>query len=59
MDRAASRQEARQQQDFATMILDNLKKAGVQNTRKPSALPRPAGSLRRDVAASGRPSTRK
>ncbi|MHB1516062.1 MAG: site-specific DNA-methyltransferase [Acidiferrobacteraceae bacterium] len=26
--------EARQQQDFATMILDNLKKAGVQNTRK-------------------------
>ncbi len=27
-------QEARKQQDFATMILDNLKKAGVQNTRK-------------------------
>jgi adenine-specific DNA-methyltransferase len=27
-------QEARRQQDFATMILDNLKKAGVQNTRK-------------------------
>jgi adenine-specific DNA-methyltransferase len=29
-----SEQEARKQQDFATMILDNLKKAGVQNTRK-------------------------
>jgi adenine-specific DNA-methyltransferase len=27
-------QEASKQQDFATMILDNLKKAGVQNTRK-------------------------
>jgi len=27
-------QEARKQRDFATMILDNLKKAGVQNTRK-------------------------
>ena len=27
-------QEARKQQDFVTMILDNLKKAGVQNTRK-------------------------
>ena len=26
--------EAHKQQDFATMILDNLKKAGVQNTRK-------------------------
>ncbi len=31
---AVSEQEAHQQQDFATMILDNLKKAGVQNTRK-------------------------
>ena len=29
-----TQQEARKQQDFATMILDNLKKAGVQNTRK-------------------------
>jgi len=27
-------QEARKQQDFATMILENLKKSGVQNTRK-------------------------
>ncbi|HLJ58897.1 MAG TPA: site-specific DNA-methyltransferase [bacterium] len=27
-------QEARRQQDFTTVILDNLKKAGVQNTRK-------------------------
>ena len=26
--------EAHEQQDFATMILENLKKAGVQNTRK-------------------------
>jgi adenine-specific DNA-methyltransferase len=33
-DSAASEQQAHQQQDFATMILDNLKKAGVQNTRK-------------------------
>lgn len=31
-------QDARQQQDFATMILDNLKKAGVQNTRKSERL---------------------
>jgi adenine-specific DNA-methyltransferase len=30
--------EARKQQDFATMILDNLKKAGVQNTRKAERL---------------------
>jgi adenine-specific DNA-methyltransferase len=30
----ASEQEGRKQQDFATMILDNLKKAGVQNTVK-------------------------
>jgi len=27
-------QEARKEQDFVTMILDNLKKAGVQNTRR-------------------------
>jgi adenine-specific DNA-methyltransferase len=33
-DGTVSEQEAQQQQDFATMILDNLKKAGVQNTRK-------------------------
>jgi adenine-specific DNA-methyltransferase len=31
-------QEAREQQDFATMILENLKKAGVQNTRKSERL---------------------
>ena len=31
-------QEAQKQQDFATMILDNLKKAGVQNTRKAERL---------------------
>ncbi|MCL4542000.1 MAG: site-specific DNA-methyltransferase [Chloroflexi bacterium] len=29
-----SEEEARKEQDFATMILENLKKAGVQNTRK-------------------------
>jgi adenine-specific DNA-methyltransferase len=33
-----SEQEARKQQDFATMILENLKKAGVQNTRKTERL---------------------
>jgi adenine-specific DNA-methyltransferase len=33
-DGTVSEQEARKSQDFATMILDNLKKAGVQNTRK-------------------------
>jgi adenine-specific DNA-methyltransferase len=31
---SASEQEAQKQQDFATMILENLKKAGVQNTVK-------------------------
>jgi adenine-specific DNA-methyltransferase len=31
-------QEASRQQDFATMILENLKKAGVQNTRKSERL---------------------
>lgn len=34
MDGAVTEQEARKQQDFAAMILDNLKKAGAQNTRK-------------------------
>jgi len=33
-DGSVSEQEAHKQQDFTTMILDNLKKAGVQNTRK-------------------------
>ena len=33
-----AKREAQQQQDFATMILDNLKKAGVQNTRKAERL---------------------
>ncbi|HUY33676.1 MAG TPA: DNA methyltransferase [Pirellulales bacterium] len=37
-DGAVSEQEGRQQQDFATMILDNLRKAGVQNTRKEERL---------------------
>ena len=31
-------QDGRKQQDFATMILDNLKKSGVQNTRKAERL---------------------
>ena len=33
-----SEQEGRKQQDFAAMILENLKKAGVQNTRKSERL---------------------
>ena len=37
-DGAVSEQEGRKQQDFATMILDNLRKAGVQNTRKAERL---------------------
>jgi adenine-specific DNA-methyltransferase len=38
LDGTVSEQEAHKQQDFATMILDNLKKAGVQNTRKAERL---------------------
>lgn len=38
MDGTVSEQEARKQQDFASMILENLKKAGVQNTRKAERL---------------------
>jgi adenine-specific DNA-methyltransferase len=34
MDGTVTEEEARKHQDFATMILDNLKKAGVQNTQK-------------------------
>ncbi len=37
-DGTVTEQEAQKQQDFATMILDNLKKAGVQNTRKAERL---------------------
>jgi len=37
-DGTVSEKEARKQQDFVTMILDNLKKAGVQNTRKTERL---------------------
>jgi adenine-specific DNA-methyltransferase len=37
-DGTVSEQDARKQQDFATMILDNLRKAGVQNTRKQERL---------------------
>lgn len=38
MDGTVTEQEARKQQDFTTMILENLKKAGVQNTRKTERL---------------------
>jgi adenine-specific DNA-methyltransferase len=37
-DNPVTEKEARKQQDFAAMILDNLKKAGVQNTRKSERL---------------------
>ena len=37
-DGTISEQEGHKQQDFATMILENLKKAGVQNTRKSERL---------------------
>jgi adenine-specific DNA-methyltransferase len=37
-DGMVSQKEAQQGQDFATMILDNLKKSGVQNTRKDERL---------------------
>ena len=37
-DGTASEQNGRKQQDFSTMILENLKKAGVQNTRKSERL---------------------
>ena len=37
-DGTITEQEASRQQDFVTMILDNLRKAGVQNTRKKERL---------------------
>ena len=37
-DGTVTEQEGRKQPDFATMILDNLRKAGVQNTRKAERL---------------------
>jgi len=37
-DTTVREQEAQKEQDFATMILDNLRKAGVQNTRKEERL---------------------
>jgi len=37
-DGTVSQREAHKQQDFTTMILDNLRKAGVQNTRKAERL---------------------
>jgi adenine-specific DNA-methyltransferase len=37
-DGSVSEREARKSQDFAAMILDNLRKAGVQNTRKAERL---------------------
>jgi adenine-specific DNA-methyltransferase len=38
LDGTVTEQEARRQQDFATMILENLRKAGVQNARKTERL---------------------
>lgn len=38
MDGTVSEEEAHRNQDFASMILENLKKAGVQNTRKKERL---------------------
>jgi len=38
LDGTVTEQEGRKQQDFATMILANLNKAGVQNTRKTERL---------------------
>ena len=38
MDGGLAREEAMREQDFATMILDNLRKAGVQNTNKAERL---------------------
>ena len=38
LDGTVTEQEARKEQDFATMILENLKKAGVQNTHKAERL---------------------
>ena len=38
LDGTVSEKEAHRQQDFGTMILENLKKAGVQNTRKQERL---------------------
>jgi adenine-specific DNA-methyltransferase len=35
---SVSEQDARQHHDFTTMILDNLRKAGIQNTRKEERL---------------------
>ena len=37
-DGTVTEQEGRKQQDFVAMILDNLRKAGVQNTRKAERL---------------------
>ena len=37
-DGTVTEQEAQKHQDFSTMILDNLRKAGVQNTRKAERL---------------------
>lgn len=37
-DNTVTETEAHKQQDFATMILENLKKSGVQNTRKDERL---------------------
>ncbi len=47
----ASEQEGRKQQDFASMILENLKKAGVQNTvQEGTPQLRPPGRIRGNLA---------
>jgi adenine-specific DNA-methyltransferase len=38
MDGTVTQREAQREQDFAAMILDNLRKAGVQNTKKAERL---------------------
>ncbi len=38
MDGTVTKQEAQRGQDFVTMLLDNLKKAGVQNTKRKERL---------------------
>jgi len=38
LDGTVTEEEGRRQQDFAAMILDNLRKAGVQNTKKKERL---------------------
>ena len=57
-DGTATEQEAHKQQDFATMILDNLKKGRrAEHAQGRAAQVRPAGPVRRRVAARRRANT--